>query len=97
MKVGFPAHQEEENLSWWVDTDMSVVLLLISHEYGEHLSFHDDEAAALAALTGYVHDHWADADLPETALRLDVARRIEIWFKATGALYIIGKASITDE
>jgi len=76
---------------------MSVVMLFIAREDSDSASFHEDETAALSALIQYVDKHWTDAKLPDVARDFDAESRVAIWFKATGALYVIGEASIADE
>lgn len=72
---------------------MSTILLFISREKREYLSFHDNDSAALEALVRYVDDHWAEANLPEEAADLDPLVRIDAWIGATQALYFIAQAS----
>lgn len=71
-----------------------MTMLFIIDERDVSVSFHDNETAALAALVCYVDDHWVDVALPELALRLDATERIDVWFRETGALYIIGEVSM---
>jgi hypothetical protein len=73
---------------------MSRILLLISRQEREYLSFHDNDSAALDALVRYIDDHWAEADLPEDAADPDPLIRIEAWVGATQALYFIAEASV---
>ena len=75
---------------------MSVVMLLIARNEGEHLSVHSDNSAAFEALARYVDDHWADADLPADAVHEDAGMRVDAWFRATQALYVIADASIEE-
>lgn len=76
---------------------MSTVILFIACEVSEHLSVHDNDGDALDALTRYVDDHWADAKLSSETAHPDPAARIDAWFNATQALYVIAEASLDAE
>jgi len=75
----------------------AVKLLLITHEGHQHFSIHDDDDKALAALAHYVDDHWDEARLPPSAAHSNPSARIESWFAATRALYVIAEATIDHE
>lgn len=73
---------------------MSVVMLLIARENGEHISIHDDDRGALAALVEYVDTHWADAQFSQEVPHSNPDLRIDKWFEATRSFYFISEVFI---
>lgn len=72
-------------------------MLLIAREKGEYFSLHKNDKEAFSALVRYVDDHWIEARITKEATHMDPAKRVDTWFNATQAFYLIAEPSVASQ